>query len=103
QLDVFSDNLSVDAAVGSSLVFAGANAGHNRLVSFDLDQWAFHDITPASELEIYSITAETATTALFDGLRFSDNKVVVGRIDVATGQVTVLSTLPSKWNEFQTF
>ena len=39
----------------------------------------------------------------FDGLRFADNRVVVGQIELATGVVTIGSTVEGKWEDFQVF
>ena len=87
------------------MLVAGLDAnGANVLTAYDPATGTETPMLGAdNEIEIYHLNPIDDTTAMFDGLRFSDNKVVVGQINVTTGQVTVLNTLPSKWEDFQTF
>jgi hypothetical protein len=40
---------------------------------------------------------------VFNGLRFADNKVVLGEVDLASGAVRFTSELGSKWSDLQLF
>lgn len=93
------------AAVGSQVLVAGRNSsGINVLSRYNPATDAETALTSAAnELEVYHLEAINDTTAMFDGLRFSDNRYVVGQVDLTTGQVTVLNALTSKWEDFQTF
>jgi hypothetical protein len=91
--------------VGSRVLVAGRDANvANVLTSYDPATATETPILgPDNEIEIYHLNPVDATTAMFDGLRFSDNKVVVGQVDVTTGQVTMVNALASRWEDFQTF
>jgi hypothetical protein len=59
-----------------------------------------------NDIEIYHVNfvyEGGASKILFDGLRFSDNKYVLGQVDLSTKQVSVTSTIAAKWSDFQTF
>jgi hypothetical protein len=60
---------------------------------------------PASnEIEMYHLNyVASSNKIMFDGLRFSDNKYVIGQIDLNTGQVNSSQTGSSKLVDFQTF
>jgi hypothetical protein len=40
---------------------------------------------------------------MFDGLRFADNKYVIGQVDLSTGAVVASQTGSDKLVDFQTF
>jgi len=103
QDSVFSDAMTLAAPVGSSILFAGIDQGFNKLVEVDLNAWQYSELALPEEIEFYHFAATTDGKALFDGLRFSDNKVVIGEVDLTTNSVTVLGLLASKWEDFQTF
>ena len=71
-------------SVGSDLVLAGLDSnGQNITNLYDtatgLEAPVFG---PANEIEIYHLTYVPEThKMLFDGLRFSDNKYILGEID----------------------
>ncbi len=61
-------------------------------------------IPPSNEIEIYRLNfSPTTNRMMFDGLRFSDNKYVLGWVDLTTMQVTSTPTGSSKLIDFQTF
>lgn len=97
---------AVMEAIGSRLVVSGLNA-EGRNITTLLDPAAETEtqlIGPDSEIEIYHLNAiASENKVLFDGLRFADNRYVLGQVDLATGQVTIASTLGAKWADFQTF
>ena len=99
---------SVMAASGTTLLLAGTTAsGENLLVSFDTTTNTPTTIASRAsangEIEFYHVEPASDGTALFDGLRFSDNTYVIGRINCATGDVTILSTVTGKLDDFKTF
>ena len=61
-------------------------------------------ISSTNEIEVYHLNyVASSNKIMFDGLRFSDNKYVLGQIDLNTGQVTASQTGSSKLVDFQTF
>jgi hypothetical protein len=93
-------------AVGDALYVAGRNASNQHVLvrrdtTTDLESEL---IAPANELEVYHLGYSSATNSvLFDGLRFADNRYVLGSIDLVTGAVTISLALDAKWDDFQTF
>jgi len=71
--------------VGRKLILAGSTTDSvNTLVVLDLD--TFQEtilIDSTNEVEIYNMSYITATNkVMFNGLRFSDNTLVVGEVDM---------------------
>jgi hypothetical protein len=71
--------------VGRKLILAGSTTDSvNTLVVLDLD--TFQEtilIDSTNEVEIYNMSYITATNKImFNGLRFSDNTLVVGEVDM---------------------
>jgi len=61
-------------------------------------------IGPENEIEIYRLNFLAAEgKIMFDGLRFADNRYVIGQIDLQTMTVTASATGSSKLEDFQTF
>jgi hypothetical protein len=62
-------------------------------------------LIPAStEIEVYHLNyVASINKIMFDGLRFSDNKYVIGQVDLNTRVVTASQTGSSKLLDFQTF
>jgi hypothetical protein len=61
-------------------------------------------VTASNEIEMYHLNyVASSNKIMFDGLRFSDNKYVIGQIDLNTGQVNSSQTGSSKLVDFQTF
>jgi hypothetical protein len=62
-------------------------------------------LIPAStEIEVYHLNYVASTNKImFDGLRFSDNKYVIGQVDLNTKVVSASQTGSSKLLDFQTF
>lgn len=71
----------------------------------DSELWHVTGIEEKLEIdEAYHIQPQGDSVVLVDGLRFSDNKVVLGRVDLVSGEAEVLSVVgASKWSQFQTF
>lgn len=99
---------NVLASVGArdQIIIAGLNeAGQNETV-------VYHPATdtetqllgPENEIEMYHLAyMPNSNSGMFEGLRFSDNHIVLGQIDLDTGGVTVSTSLPSRLQELQAF
>jgi hypothetical protein len=88
------------------LIVAGLNStGQNVLLLYDTSDDSVRQlIGPDNEIEIYHLNYSSSSgKILFDGLRFADNKFVLGEVDVTTGEVRAAATLAAKWQDFQTF
>ena len=88
------------------LVMSGTNAGGQNITTlYNTSTDTEQVLIPASnEIEIYHLNyAASSNKIMFDGLRFSDNKYVLGQVDLNTGQVTASQTGTSKLVDFQTF
>ncbi len=100
------ENLSVAQQVGTGLILAGTNSSAKNIMTLYNTS---NDVeTPLlgadNEIEIYHINfAAGENKVLFDGLRFSDNKYVLGQVDLATREASVTTTIAAKWSDFQTF
>jgi len=91
---------------GDKIVVAGVNdAVQNKTVVYDpLSDTETQLIGPENEIEIYHLTyMPNSNSVMFEGLRFSDNRRVLGQIDLDTGEVTVSASLPSKLQDLQAF
>jgi hypothetical protein len=78
-------NVTLAQMVGRKLILAGSTTDSvNTLVVLDLD--TFQEtilIDSTNEVEIYNMSYITATNKImFNGLRFSDNTLVVGEVDM---------------------
>jgi hypothetical protein len=78
-------NVTLAQMVGRKLILAGSTTDSvNTLVVLDLD--TFQEtilIDSTNEVEIYNMSYITATNkVMFNGLRFSDNTLVVGEVDM---------------------
>jgi hypothetical protein len=107
---VDSNVASVTNAVSTSvssddLILAGTSkSGANRLVRLNLvSRTESVLIDETNEIEVYNVRWSKAQgRVFFDGLRFSDNKYVIGSIDVSTKQVTARESTV-KIGQFETF
>ncbi len=93
-------------AADSSFVLAGTNAtGQNITVVFDPTTESDRVLIPAaSQTEIYNLAYSASTgEVFFDGLRFSNNTYVVGKVNVSSGAITYLGTTLTSFSDFQAF
>jgi hypothetical protein len=103
---VTSLGITVAQAAGSNIALAGLNAsGQNVLNLYDTAGGTERQlIGPDQEIEIYHLNyVADGNRVLFDGLRFADNKYVLGQVDLDTGEVSFPTTSATKWKDFQTF
>lgn len=98
--------VSVSQGVNNQIVLAGTNAsGQNILTLFDTsDSSEIQLIGPDNEIEIYRLHyVASSNKIMFDGLRFSDNKYVIGQYDLNTMTFSAAQTGSTKLVDFQTF
>lgn len=99
-------NVAVAQGVINDVVLSGLNAEDRNITTlYDTSTGAERQlIGPDQELELYHLNYVTAgNKVLFDGLRFADNKYVLGQVDLTTGTVTTTAALTSRLTGFQTF
>ena len=98
--------VSVSQQVLSYLILSGTNSsGQNITTLYNTSTDTEQVLIPSSnEIEIYHLNyVASSNKIMFDGLRFSDNKYVIGQIDLNTNQFTTAQTGSSKLIDFQTF
>jgi hypothetical protein len=98
--------ISVAQSVESNLALAGLNvADQNVLTRLDTSSGTEGILLgPSNEVEIYHLNhVESSNTLMFDGLRFADNKYVLGRVDLSTNVVSMEPTGSTKLLDFQTW
>jgi hypothetical protein len=99
-------SVSVAQSAGTDLVLAGVNdQGHNVMMLHDTSTGNERQLIGAdNEIEVYHVNyVASGNKVMFDGLRFADNRYVLGQVDLSTGAVTVSATNSGKWADFQTF
>jgi hypothetical protein len=99
-------NIAVVQGVITNLILAGTDASNQNIMTiYDTSNGVETRLLGSeNDIEIYHVNyVADGNKVLFDGLRFSDNKYVLGQVDLATKQVSVTSTIPVKWSDFQTF
>ena len=81
---------------------AGVDANGGYVLSlFDAVSNVEIPLPSANGVDIHHLDHATATSRImFDGLRLSDGRNVVGQIDVTTGAVTMTPTGQSTWTDF---
>jgi hypothetical protein len=91
---------------GDELVLAGTNsAGQNLLTAYNPATDSERTLIGAGgQVEIYNVAYSASTgEVFFDGLRFSNNSYVIGKVNVATGALTYLGTTGISFADFQAF
>ena len=99
-------NIGVAQQVLDYLILSGSDeSGRNLTTLLNVATGTEQDLIPVTnEIEVYRLNYVGATNKImFDGLRFSDNKYVLGQIDLNTNQVTASQTGTTKLVDFQTF
>lgn len=99
------DKLTIGQVIVDYIVMAGVNAnGQNLLTIYDTNSGTERKlIDETKEIEIYHLNYVSSNKVMFDGLRFSDNKYVIGQVDLSTGTVSASQTGSDKLVDFQTF
>lgn len=95
------------AAGAASIALAGLDASNrNVLKRFDVVSGTEQTlIGPDDEIEIYHLRHQPSSNRLlFDGLRYADNRVVVGHVDLGSGAVDVTPVEGgARWEAFEAF
>jgi hypothetical protein len=89
----------------TSAILVGTNSsGVNQMLLYDsTNDSSTMLVDGSSEIEFYHVRWNVSLNRVyFDGLRFSDNKYVIGYLNLANKQI-VASDLLSKLTDFQTF
>ncbi len=100
------EKVLASVAAGNEVVVSGLNeTGQNETVVYHpATDTETQVIGPENEIEMYHLTyMPDGNSVMFEGLRFSDNRVVLGQIDLDTGEVTVSASLPRKLQDLQAF
>jgi hypothetical protein len=99
-------NVGIAQSVLDYVIMSGTNSnGQNITTLYNTSTNTEQNLVPASnEIEMYHLNyVASSNKIMFDGLRFSDNKYVIGQIDLNSGTVTASQTGSSKLLDFQTF
>lgn len=99
------DKLTIGQVIVDYIIMAGVNTnGQNLLTIYDTNSGTERKlIDETKEIEIYHLNYVSSNKIMFDGLRFSDNKYVIGQVDLSTGAVVASQTGSDKLVDFQTF
>ncbi|MGA1871463.1 MAG: hypothetical protein ACMUJM_23295 [bacterium] len=89
----------------SSLIIYGLTSNQqNKFILYDISSQIETDLLPDDDIEIYHMNLRSDGKIWFDGLRFSDNKYVIGYIDTSnSNEVVFLSATNLQLEDFQTF
>lgn len=96
--------VSAAEAVGDDILLAGVDAQEHRILVLHktADDSETVLLGPDDEFDVYHLTNDEPNgKVLFDGLRFSDNRYVLGEITMATGQVTFPATSTTRWTDVE--
>jgi hypothetical protein len=99
-------NVSVVQSVISHIIIAGVNQNEKNVLSLfnTSDNSEIQLIGPDNEIEIYHLNyVASSNKIMFDGLRFSDNKYVIGQYDLNSMTFSASQTGSTKLVDFQTF
>ena len=99
------DDIKVAQGVITNLVLAGLNtSGQNVTTVLNTSTGQEKTlIGPDNEVEVYHVNyVANGNKVMFDGLRFSDNKYVIGQVPLGGGTVTMVPT-DTKWADLQSF
>jgi hypothetical protein len=90
----------------SHIIIAGVNQNEKNVLSLfnTSDNSEIQLIGPDNEIEIYHLNyVASSNKIMFDGLRFSDNKYVIGQYDLNSMTFSASQTGSTKLVDFQTF
>ncbi len=99
-------SVNVMQRVLSYVIMSGTNtSGQNIMTLYNTNTDSEVTLIPGTnEIEVYRLNyVASSNKIMFDGLRFSDNKYVLGQVDLNTMNVTTSQTGSSKLVDFQTF
>ena len=99
-------NATIMQGVITNLLLTGTNSdGKNVLTILDTSNNQEQLlIGPNNEIEIYHLNyVADGNKVMFDGLRFSDNRYVIGQVNLSTGTVSITPTGTGQLVDFSTF
>ena len=99
-------SVNVMQRVLSFVIMSGTNSsGQNIMTLYNTSTDSEVTLIPGTnEIEVYRLNyVASSNKIMFDGLRFSDNKYVLGQVDLNTMNVSTSQTGSSKLVDFQTF
>ena len=78
------------AVAANAIVLAGKNTqGADITTRFDTATQTETQLLPANQVEVYHLRSTSGGPMVFDGLRYSDGRYVLGTIDPVTGTVAI--------------
>jgi hypothetical protein len=94
--------VNVIKGVGTTMFIAGTRANEkNSLTGLDLFSLEEIPVIGDEEIEIYRLSySNKAQTLFFDGLRFIDNKYVIGTYHLPSGKLNVVPTGEVRFKDF---
>jgi hypothetical protein len=102
-------DVTVAEGVGDDLLLTGTDSnGNNILTLFNTDtnteQKLIGPNSPTGQIEIYHLSYNASDNSVwFDGLQFSHNQYVLGKVNLSTDQVTIVNGDTQKWADLQAF
>jgi Zn-finger nucleic acid-binding protein len=99
-------NIRVAQAVITNAIVAGLDAnGQNVTQVLNTSNNSEKTlIGPDNEIEVYHVNyVASSNKVMFDGLRFSDNKYVIGEVSLNGGTVNTVASGSVRWSDLQSF
>ncbi|OGQ46427.1 MAG: hypothetical protein A3H42_00100 [Deltaproteobacteria bacterium RIFCSPLOWO2_02_FULL_46_8] len=89
----------------TSLLIAGYDSSDkNKLIAYNTSNASEIDLLGGADIEIYHFSYSAKSgRILFDGLRFSDNKYLVGSIDTQNGNTLTVLQSGTHYEDLQFF
>lgn len=89
----------------TTLLIAGYDvSSKNKLISYNTGDQSEIDLLNGADIEIYHFSYSASTgRIIFDGLRFSDNKYIVGSIDTQSGNTLTVLESGIQYEDMQFF
>ena len=97
-VDTSVSQIMVAEAAGNNLILAGLDGqGRHVLVLHSTSNGVETELLSPGEVEIYHLSYSPASgKVIYDGLRLSDNKPVMGEVDLASRTANISTTLSAK-------
>lgn len=103
-LSIIKDVRLIKGLLSSLVIYGFSVSQQNKLIIYNISSDTETELLPDDDVEMYHINIRSDGKIWFDGLRFTDNKYVIGFVDTSnSNQVTFLSTTNQQLEDFQTF
>ena len=99
-------DIKVAQGVITNAVLSGLNAGGKNVTTvLNTSNGNETTIIPTNdEIEVYHVNyVANGNKVMFDGLRFSDNKYVIGQVSLSGGTISTVASGTVKWTDLQSF